>query len=279
MNSIYEMAQQIKKVTGWSQERIARETNLGLRTVNRVFCEPHHNSTEVTKRLIIQLHKRVVASPFSKEIDWLFERYDMAKETLNKQDFSHEQDALEWLLKNHKLLDSQELIACRLCWLLGHIYYDRAFYLRKNTIQSTLTAQQWYQRALDILKSHRQDNRLIVQEYKLQQCIVSTLFNSCEPGRRDNEKIRQWLSEMDYISTVKIVIEAEPWNWVVARNGLIASAILKKAEECFFFWETMQTVDIRFQDIHFTPTKKKGYWPSLARDPDLKWFIDLIHNK
>ncbi len=273
----YHQLRQIKHVTGWSQERIARETNLGLRTIGRVYGDPTYDPTEVTKRLIAQLHKKIIVSPFPEYVDWLFERYDYWKESLSKRDFGKEQDTLEHLLLNHKAIDSMELIACRLCWLLGHIHYDRAFYLKRNTLQSAIAAQEWYQKALEII-DHFSDESLIVQRYKIQQCVVSTMFNSCESGRCDNEKIRQWFADMSYLNIVRSVLDVEPWNWVVAKNGLVAASILRLRDECLFFWKAMQKVDKRFKDLDFAPSQKDDYWSSISDDPDLSWFVNLVRS-
>ncbi|MDY6992167.1 MAG: hypothetical protein SVR94_06110 [Pseudomonadota bacterium] len=274
----YQRIHEIQYVTGWSQEKIQEKTGLSLSTISRAFRILEYEGDRVTQKLIAQLHQKVVRSPFPKDIELLFEHYDFCRENLSENDFSRTQDALEDLLKNHKAFATSTLAACRLYWLLGHIHYDRAFYLKMNPIQTTVAAQTHYQQALEILKTHF--DYLIVYQYKLQQCLVSTLFNSCASQKRaQNTKIRQWLLAMNYIDTVKAVIEAEPWNWIAARNGLVAASILCRQAECWLFWQAMQKVHKKFANLNFRPTSKKRFWLPIAHDPDLIWFVKLIQEQ
>jgi len=272
MKTLFEYACEIKKATGWSQERIGAETGLALSTISRIFCVPGYTGNNTSSRLIKQLHEEIVKSPFPAYLEQLFNYYEYWKEQYPKKEFAAHLDILEPLLKHHQSINSYELDACRVCWLLGHINYDRAFYLKKdNILKSAEFTLNWYQKALDILVSH-QDERLVVQQYKIQQCIVSTQFNLCKPNRRaDNEEIRRWLLEMNYIQTVEAVIKEDDWNWIAARNGLIAASILKDFGKCLFFWEAMQKVNKNFADFDFKPANEL---PAISQDSDLVWFVE-----
>ncbi len=274
MAFLYEYLHEIKKVTGWSQGRISVETGLHLSTVNRIFRLPTYSGNETSKKLIRQLHREVVQSPFPEYIERLFQLYDTWKEHLSKRDFAEYLDTFEPLLVQHKSLETEELVAARICWLMGHLYFDRAFYLKKGEItQQVNSALQWYQRALAILESHT-DQPLIVQRYKVQQCIVSTQFNACEPQlRSESEEIRRWLVEMDYLALVAAVVREDAWNWIAARNGLVAASLLKDFEQCQFFWRAMQKVSKNFENLDFVPATG---WVSIREDRDLAWFVAQI---
>jgi len=275
MISLFECAYEIKKTTGWSQERISAETGLALSTISRIFRVPGYAGNETSNRLIKQLHEEVVGSPFPIYMEQLFKKYEYWKEQYTKKEFSEHLDVLELLLKNHKSLDSYELVACRVCWLLGHIYYDRAFYLKKsNILQITETAMIWYQKALDILKHHK---GLTVQQYKLQQCIVSTKFNLYDPkDRLNNEEIRRCFIDMNYLHIVRAVIKEDYWNWIAARNGLVAASVLQDFENCVLFWNAMKKVNKNFADLDFKPANSL---PAISQDSDLAWFVKRIRTR
>lgn len=274
MISLYEHVCEIKKVTGWTQEQISTETGLHISTVSRIFRLPGYKGNEISHKLIKQLHKEVVKSPFPSYIEQWFDEYDTSKVHCTKKEFIQYINKLEPLLLNHKALDSQELIACRISWLLGHIYYDRAFYLKeKNTINVAESALLWYQNALKVLSYH-DEGRLIVQKYKIQQCIVSTKFNCCSPKQRfEDQEIRQWLLDLGYLQLVETVLIEDSWNWVAARNGLVAASILQNWEKCLFFWYVMQKANKNFADLDFVPSE---WLPSIRQDSDLVWFLNQL---
>jgi glutathione S-transferase len=229
---------------------------------------------DTSHQLIVQLHQEVVKSPFPEEMERLFNRYDYWREKYTKREFAEHLDVLEPLLKNHQSIDSYTLVACRVCWLLGHIYFDRAFYLKTGKkLKLAEIASEWYQQALAVLFHHK-DRQLVVQEYKLQQCLVSTQFNCYKPGQRaENQAIQSWLKAINYIQLVESVIQEDSWNWVAARNGLVAASILKDFEKCLFFWQAMQHVNKQFADLAFVPSNDL---PALNRDLDVVWFLKQL---
>jgi len=274
MISLYEHVCEIKKATGWTQEQISAETGLHLSTVSRIFRVPGYVGNETSHKLINQLHKEVVKSPFPLYIEQWFDEYDASKSHCTKKEFAQYINKLEPLLLNHKALDSNDLIACRISWLLGHTYYDRAFYLKEqNVISLVESALLWYQKALHVL-SRYEDCSLMVQQYKIQQCIVSTKFNCCHPKQRaESEEIRRWLLDMNYLQLVAAVVAEDSWNWGAARNGLVAASILQDWEKCQFFWEAMQKVKKNFANLDFVPSE---WLPSMRQDFDLAWFVQRV---
>lgn len=272
MISLYECANEIKKTTGWSQERIGAETGLALSTISRIFRVPGYAGNETSNRLVKQLHEEVVKSPFPTYMEQLFKKYEYWKEQYTKKEFTEHLDVLESLLKNHCAIDSDKLVACRVCWLLGHIYYDRAIYLKKGNVSQTAElALAWYQKALDILSNHK---GLIVQQYKIQQCIVSIKFNLCNPQERLNsEKIRRCFTDMDYLYIVKTVIKEDYWNWIAARNGLVAASIMQDFDSCLLFWDAMKKMNKNFTDLDFKPANEL---PAINQDSDLVWFVEQV---
>jgi transcriptional regulator with XRE-family HTH domain len=274
MISLYECAQEIKKATGWSQERIGVETGLALSTINRVFRVVGYRGNETSHRLIKKLHQEVVQSPFPDYLERLFEHYDERKEKSSKRAFAEYLNVMEALLQHHQSIGHYSLEACRIYWLLGHFYFDRAFFLIDEMLRSATFALDCYEKSLEILQQQSLDNFLLVQQYKIQQCIVSTKFNLHDPNTRaNNAEIRHWLWEMGYIKLVEQVVKEDSWNWMAARNGLVAASILKDFEKCLFFWQVMIRVSKKFENLSFVPALEL---PSIVKDRDLVWFVEQL---
>ena len=272
MSSLFECAYEIKKSTGWSQEKISMEAGLAVSTVNRIFRVPGYVGNENSNRCIKQLHEEIVGSPFPTYMEQLFKKYEYWREQHSEKEFAEHLDVLESLLKNHKSIDSYDLVACRICWLLGHIFYDRAFYLRKgNKLEMSELALVWYQRALDILDHHK---GLVVQQHKIRQCIVSTNFNLYDRKERLTSKtIQRCFVDIDYLQIVNTVVREDSWNWIAARNGLVAASILQDFDSCMLFWDTMRKVNKNFANLNFEPTNEL---PAISQDSDLVWFVKQI---
>jgi transcriptional regulator with XRE-family HTH domain len=271
--TLYERIQEIKQTTGWSQERISNEAGLALSTISRILRVPGYEPNETSRNLICQLHQELVKQPFPAELEHQFNLYDRWKEQYSQKEFAEHINSLEWMLRHNYLIETKELVACRLFWLLGHIYYDRAFYLRSAAHDSANQALRFYEKALTVLESHR-DKKFLVYKYKLQQCIVSTKFNLLPADKRSgNEEIRNWLQSIQYLDLVAQVAEDNPWNWMAIRNGLVAASILEDYERCQFFWRSLRESNKRFEDLEFAPSK---HMPAIADDPDLKWFLHKI---
>jgi transcriptional regulator with XRE-family HTH domain len=273
MVSLYERAHEIREATGWTLERISHETGLALSTVSRIFRIPGYTGNLTSRTLIVQAHENVVKSPFPRYLDKCFNDYDLWKDQWSLREFGNIQTMLEAFLLNHKHLDAPTPEGCRLNWLLGHIEYDRAFYMRQNPSRSAAKALEYYNAAMAAL-GERIDKSLLTQKHKLEHCLVSTRFNSCQPGTRaQNPKIRDWLSTLNYINSAKAVLRESPWSWLTARNGLIVAAILHDKTSCLFFWQALQNAHKQFKNPNFKPTKDLF---SISQDPDLGWFVEHV---
>jgi len=270
--TLFECLQEIKKVTGWSQERISTETGLALSTISRILRVPGYEPSEVSENLIRQLYEELVKQPFPNYLQKLFRLYDKWQTQSSPKDFSELLSVLEPMLSQHKALDSRDLAACRIYWLLGHIYYDRAFYLKIDR-HAAEQAVVHYQKALEILEEH-EDKGLLVQKYKLQQCLVAVKFNSIpSESRTADQALKEWLEELGYLDLVAAVLKEDGWNWMAARNGLVAASIMQHREQCMRFWDALQQANKHFQTIDFKPANEL---PAISEDPDLRWFVEQL---
>jgi transcriptional regulator with XRE-family HTH domain len=272
--TLYERIQEIKQATGWSQERISTEAGLALSTISRILRVPGYEPNETSRSLIYQLHQNLVAQPFPADLERLFILYDRWKETYSQSEFSEHLNTVEWLLRHHQFFERTELSSCRLRWLLGHVYYDRAFYLRHNLQENAARALKHYESALALLDAYP-DKPFVVHKYKLRQCIVSTKFNLLPADkRRHSSEICAWLRTLRYLELVAQVSAENPWNWMAIRNGLVAAAILEDLDYCLLFWRALKNANKRFEDLSFAPSKDL---PALGEDPDVSWFIRQLN--
>lgn len=273
--TLYECLQEIRKVTGWSQERISTETGLALSTISRILRVPGYEPSEVSESLILQLYEELVRQPFPNYLQKLFRLYDRMQGQSSQKDFGEFLSILEPLLHQHKSLDNGDLAACRIFWLLGHIYYDRAFYLKSDS-RAMDQAVEYYHKALSILEEVG-DNGLLAQKYKLQQCLVAIKFNAIPAEERAHSKeLRDWLKGLGYLELAAAVIQEDSWNWMVARNGLIAASISQNWSQCDFFWRALREANKHFSSIDFKPANEL---PAVSQDPDLRWFVSQLRER
>lgn len=267
----YECIHEIRKATGWSQHRISVETGLALSTVGRIFRMPGYRVNEISQRLLQQLHQQVVASPFPDYLEDIFRYYDFLKQQTSREIFSGHLRGIQNLLQQHREFDTDTLAAARIAWLMGHIQFDRGFYLNElPQRQAVEQAVIWYEKALKLLDKH-QDKDLLIYQYKIRQCIVATYFNAIPSGQRMNSPlIRKWLKNINYIKLAKQVVSIDNWNWIAARNGLVAASILHDGVHCQWFWQAMQDANPNLRDPDFQPSNGV---PAIIDDPDLDWFI------
>ena len=268
--ALYEYLQEIKATTGWSQERISAETGLGLSTINRILRVPGYEPSGTTATLIRRLHEELVQQPFPAYLENLIYLIDFNKEQSTRRDYEIFLEIIENLLSGHSVLvEAMTPAACRMAWIIGHIYFNRAFYLKIEPEENAATAQSWYEKALVILETLGDEN-LNVHRFKLQQCITAVKFNRLPSGERErNSEFRAWLKEMKYIEVAAGVVKEAPWYWQAARNGLLAASALQDTAACALFWDALKRSNKHFTDLNYAPDKEIS---SLAEDPDLTWF-------
>lgn len=272
--TLYEYLQEIKTATGWSQESLSAETGLGLSTISRIFRVPGYEPSVTTVTLIRRLHEEVVHQPFPSYLEDLIHLIDFHKERESRRDYEVFLNIQENLLVNNTLLEQADTpAACRIAWILGHISFDRAFYLRTHVEDAAATAKNWYEKALDILETVA-DETLNLHKYKLQQCIVAVKFNLLPPGERAKDAgFRQNLQDMKYLELVTAIAKEYPWHWMAIRNGLIAASLLEDKNACTFFWDALKNANKRFAEPDYSPGQ---HLPALNDDPDLAWFRQMF---
>jgi hypothetical protein len=252
MTDAYIFLNQIRETTGLTQLGIAVETGLSLNTIKRALNRKSISASSY--KLIKALHKEVIASPFPAEINRLHELLDVMKKRLSRTEYAEYLEVdMEGRIKTHPSYGRGDLGDIRLDWLLGHVHFDRAEYLRQNVILEFDTARRHYHRAMDLLiLNHRS---LVVEIYKLQQCIVSLEVRKKGGTAIPNDpQLHAWFREISFVDHALIVLEAEPWNVAVARNGLRVASTLKMWEACLSLW------------------KLTGEDTNVLSEPDLHWF-------
>ncbi|MEN8129440.1 MAG: hypothetical protein ABFS45_04440 [Pseudomonadota bacterium] len=252
MTDAYIFLNQIIGSTGLTQLGIAVETGLSLNTVKRALNRKSINASSY--KLIKAFHKEVVTSPYPAEINRLHDLMNVMKRRLTRTEYAEYLEVdLEKRIETHPSYGAGDLTDIRLEWLFGHIHFDRADYLHHNTIIEFDTARQHYQRAMGLLISNHES--LVIEIYKLQQSIVS--LEILKRGGKvipNDPALYGWLREICYVDHALVVLEAEPWNVVVARNGLRVASTLNMLEACLKLW------------------KLTGKDTDVLSEPDLRWF-------
>ena len=256
MTDAYIFLNQIKETTRLTQLGIAVETGLSLNTIKRALNRKSISASSY--KLIKKFHKEVVTSPFPAEINRLHDLLDVMKRRLTRTEYAEYLEVdLEGRIKTHPSYGTGDLCDIRLDWLLGHIHFDRAEYLRQNVIIEFDAARQHYQHAMNLLILNHES--LVIEIYKLQQCIVSLEVR--KKGRKaipNDPELYAWFREIRFVDHALVVLEAEPWNVAVARNGLRVASTLNMLEACLKLW------------------KLTGEDPDVLSEPDLHWFRQQI---
>lgn len=149
---------------------------------------------------------------------------------------------------------------------------------RKTRLQQLKQqATDHYQKALDLITQHNQTSASPVSEfiqYKARQNILGSYLNSVPaPERFKNQEVLSYLTESDFLPASKRVLQQEPFQWIVARNGLRFSSITQQAKLCQDFFSLLVSANKHFQDLTYKPL---GY-PAICDSAEFQWGIDNIN--
>lgn len=281
MPNIYEDLRRLADKTGWKGGKIAIESGVGSPTVYRAMCDPSYEVSQTTAVLIQKVKDQYAPSPFPLYLELEIGDYNERRTTLSQNKFKDYNWAKEIIFEQTLSTEKDFLALCRKRWLLGHIAYDRAFYLKINVDKSANQTIARYQQAIDALQkaSNIEEDERKTQHLKLLQDVMAAKFMRVSAqDRKQDKELHQWLKESQCIEMAIAIVEREPWNWDFCRNGLIAASILQRRDDCCTLWEKLQKIGNlsnhnNFANLDYVP--RKGV-PSLKTDPDLQWFRQEI---
>src|SRR5690606_21260576 len=136
---------------------------------------------------------------------------------------------------------AEDARTARLLWLLGDMYFDRCLRHRnRNQMQLMQAARRdaidAYERALGILS--RTGAASLAIRYKLRQNILACYLNTSRQRGvwTGDEDTLRYLRESEFLGRTQELLEDEPFQWNIARNGLrFASLLQQEAEVVYFF--------------------------------------------
>jgi len=276
------------KNQGWTWDRflfeIEQQLPAGLeeKTLKAHFRQPHRKSTRHVEQVIQTLHNNAFPSPFPSDVEGMMRVYSNLFKC--KKHVSKDQDIIDLSLFIKEVIEqsSHELLLrrARLHWLYANMHFDQLPSLRaghhKHQLHATQqTAIEHYNYSLTLMDEHiKTDNKPYLSEftlYKARQNVLACYLNVVQPEKRFNdENVLNYLKQSDFIPRSMTVMVNEPYQWVVARNGLRFSSITKHKANCIWFFESLVKSSKFFSDLNYTPL---GY-PAIADSPEFNWAID-----
>jgi len=286
MSNLYCKIHRLKS-QGWTWDHFLSEIELlssGIdeKTLKSPYKSPHRKASQNVSKIIDTLHEKHFPSPFPEEIEALMRIYNNIRICYKHPTIdSDTQDLLTFL---HAELGvnqgNSKLRLSRLHWLIANIFFDQIPLLRDNRkISKLATVKQeainHYQLSLSLINSHntalRKPYVSEFEQYKLEQNILACHLNAELPEQRYNSPIViSHLQTSSFLDASEKVLSKEAYQWVVARNGLRFSSLIKDAQQCHKFFSHLVTANKLFSDIGYSPDS----YPPINESPEFTWAIE-----
>lgn len=290
MTSVFNKIHRLKQRPGWTWDYFLTEIDVifpaGLdeKTLYAHHRLPHRQPNSHVRQIIDQLHEQYFPDPFPAAINGLMRLYNSLVDCTKHLNKAQAIADLEFYL-THQLAREpvdQHRYRARIHWLLGNINFDQIPVYRDSAHQETLAnvkqqAIVHYQTAVDEIEAH---NRLAdldhigpIYAYKARQNILACHVNAVKQSQRQSDEgIFQYLRESDYLQNSKETLNAEPFQWEVARNGLRCSSLLKQAEDVVYFFQALIEASQCFIDLNYAPLN----YGSIQAGQDFQWAITQV---
>lgn len=289
MTTVFNKIHRLKAQPGWTWDHflgaIEAQFPAGLdeKTLYSHYRQPHKKATGHVTKIINTLHEQCFPEPFPQAINRLLRLYNNL--VTCKKHLARDKDIedLEYFLQDQLGRERGDdlLRLARLNWLLGNIQFDRIPTCRDNGQRQRLEAIKraaiaYYENSVAAIEEHnrRQPQRPVGAShlYKARHNILACYLNAVPEAQRGRDPgILRYLKESDYITASKQTLQAEPFQWSVARNGLRFSSLVQNADDVRFFFDALVAVSDRFRDFDYEPL---GYGP-ISAGADFQW---ALHN-
>ncbi len=284
MANLYSKIHRLKSL-GWTWQYYLQQIDsiypagIDEKTLFSLYRHPHRKATSHVKNLLTNLHDREFPSPFPKDVESLLKLYNRRIYTNNT--LESQQDINDLLCFLESDIDyGPALRRARLHWLVADIYLDQIPSYRKNGQTESLNsctsnAIQHYQNCYQLLTQPQRHKTIdSFTLYKVKQNMLACYLNSRHvKDRYQDELILQHLEKTDYIAASKEVLQNEPYQWVIARNGLRFSAITKNLNDCKFFFEALILANKAFIDPNYKPLGA----PPISQSEEFSWAIKHLN--
>ena len=286
MPSTYNKIHRLKS-QGWTWPEFLAEIeqvsvhSIDEKTLYSNFRLPHRKPNQLLEETINQLHEKYFPSPFPKEIEGLITLYNHLAGAKN---YRTQLDDIELLKKFvlAELKNSQyDLRYARLAWLAANIAFDRIAYCRDNGLLEELaqcqeSALKCYQEAKRAITHCQQSLKINIEPfviYKTTQNMLACYLNAMPSANRLNNKdLKSFIDSSDYINETKTMLEREPFQWGIARNGLRFSSLLKNKDDCEYFYQALVKANKHFLDFDY----QLPGGLSIRESEDFKWALSII---
>ncbi len=285
MPSTYNKIHRLKS-QGWTWPEFLAEIeqvsvhSIDEKTLYSNFRLPHRKPNKLLEETISQLHEKYFPSPFPTEVEGLITLYNHLESAKN---YRTQEDDIE-LLKRFVLAELQhdnpqyDLRYARLAWLAANIEFDRISYCRDNGLleklaQSQESALKWFQEAKRVVTHCQQSLKINVEPfvvYKITQNMLACYLNAIPSSNRlDNNELKSFIDSSGYIDETKHMLEREPFQWGIARNGLRFSSLLKNSDDCEYFYRALVKANKHFLEFDY---QIPGML-SIRESDDFQWAI------
>jgi len=286
--SSFNQIHRLKSQPGWTWEHLFNEVSLiyapGLdeKTLYNHYRHPHHKGRQHVINIINQLHQKYFPDPFPDDINGIMRLYNNLHDCQNHKNQDEDIHSLEVFAHSQAEREAEEdhLRRCRWLWLTANIAFDRIAYFRDNGKQQALTssrntAASLYEDAILELETYNDNHQdLKIEErviFKLRQNALACFLNAVPQIKRNEDTdILTYLKQSNFIEHSKAMLSLEPFHWVIARNGLRFSSLLRDSENCRFFFTKLTKASKYFADLTYKPL---GYLP-IAEGQDFAWAMD-----
>ena len=287
MATVFNKIHRLKNQEGWTWDHFLCEVDklypsgLDEKTLYSHFRHPHKKPNSQLTRIINQLHDQYFPDPFPEEINRLLRLYNNLIGCKRHQYVERDIQDLEFFLQQQFLRESPEdyLRIARINWLLGNISFDRIPSLRDSAVSDALdasksTAIQHYQVSVSAIEqyNHCHEGSMVGPSYlyKARHNILACYLNAVPKAQRGQDKdVLQYLRESSYIENSKSTLEAEPFQWRIARNGLRFSSLIEDERNVSYFFEALVKTSKRFLDLDYEPLDAAA----ISKGSDFQWAI------
>lgn len=278
MTTTFNKIHRLKRLWTWEVFVAQYDQGPDIKTLKANYKHPHHQPNKNTVEVISALHEREFPHPFPAEVEGLLDLYDYLSQ--HNGDLSQDQN----ILRLERFVDfelarssTDDARSARLWWLLGDIRFDHCLRQRKrNQFQAMQTAKRAaitaYEQALAILE--RTGLAELVIRYKLRQNILACYLNTSKQrgvwtGDADT---LHYLQASDFMEKTKQLLEDEPFQWIIARNGLRFASLLQQEADAKYFFKALLRASPLFADPDYVPNQA----PSLRSSKDFAWCFDKL---
>jgi lambda repressor-like predicted transcriptional regulator len=280
MSELYLKASEIRERSKLTISDFSTETGLSESTIKRILKDPCYKGSLIAAKLINELYQIHIKSPFPERIEALDITHKIMLKRFSKLEYKEYGDpCLRMRLEFDVEYRTQSLADARINWLLGHLSFERANYLRLHRQDNFLEAVAHYRSAYNILQAERNPtfSKYLCQ---IKMSSIAGSFNILSPDERHSTETKHMLTSLGFVDDAESLLSQQPWQYVVARNALVVCSLLEDLERAKIFAEHLVKLSPNFFESGFRWSPE--FLPATS-DPDLKWFMDkrhqAIHNR